>query len=374
MKQQEILKKISHILHELNEQFDYLHTAETHLNDLELELFAANAKFLTDHTEILRKVNLQSLNAVISLPEHAGSADQSFVNQTVPVIINEPVQPIEDVPLPQLSEKALAFDSYVPPKDEPQPSTPAFIKEPINDQIAVHEHTSDIIETQPEVNLEPATAQESFGFVRTEPDVSSNSHSFSISSSHTEEEKPPHVNLDQEITPEQTDTDIPASAAVETKAPKPELKPEPAHYFNQHTIAAEPVAAEPVITKPSTEPVIPPVPEQSKTETEQPLTLNQRLSAQLQQQAPAQSPAYNSPAVTDIKSAINLNDKMLFVKDLFNGYSLAYSEAVDLLNRCKNFDEADRFLRSNYVTKNNWASKPDTVDKFYMILHRRFTV
>jgi hypothetical protein len=373
MKQQEILKKISHILHELNEQFDYLHTAETHLNDLELELFAANAKFLTDHTEILRKVNLQSLNAVISLPEHAGSADQSFVNQTVPIILNEPVLPIEDAPLPQLSEKALAFDSYVSPEDEPQPSSPAFIKEPINDPIAVHEQTSNKVETQPEVNIETATAQETFGFVRTEPDVSSNSHSFSISSSHIEEAKPPHVNLDQETTPEQSVTDIPAPVAVETKAPEPELKPELANYFNQHTVAAEPVVT-PVIAKPSTEPVIPPVPEQSKTETEQPLTLNQRLSAQLQQQAPAQSPAYNSLAVTDIKSAINLNDKMLFVKDLFNGYSLAYSEAVDLLNRCKNFDEADRFLRSNYVTKNNWASKPDTVDKFYMILHRRFAV
>ncbi len=140
-----------------------------------------------------------------------------------------------------------------------------------------------------------------------------------------------------------------------------------------YDLPAEP-AATPVTPHINTEPVIPPIAEQPKAEPEQPLTLNQRLSAQLQQQQPAQSAGYNSPAaVTDIKSAINLNDKMLFVKDLFNGYSLAYSEAVELLNRCKNFDEADRFLRSNYVSKNNWAAKPDTVDKFYMILHRRFS-
>ncbi len=371
MKQQEILKKISHILHELNEQFDYLRSAETNLNDLELELFAANAKFLTDHTEILRKINLQSLNAVISLPEHTESNDQSLVNIPVSTLIEEPVQPIEETHLPPLSEKALAFDSYMPPDEEQQPSEPAFINEPVHEPIIVNEQPAETVETKPEINIEPAATQESFGFVRTTPDVSSNSHTFSISSSHSEEEKPPHVNLNEEIVPEQTAINFTTPVAVENK--ELEIQPDPVHSFTPHApVVTEPVA-EPVIAQSNTEPVIPPVPEQPKAEPEHPLTLNQRLSAQLQQQAPAQSSSYTAPAVTDIKSAINLNDKMLFVKDLFNGYSLAYSEAVELLNRCKSFDEADRFLRSNYVAKNNWAAKPDTVDKFYVILHRRFS-
>jgi len=374
MKQQEILKKISHILHELNEQFDYLQTTDNHLNDLELELFAANAKFLTDHTEILRKINQQSLNAVISLPEHAGSQESPFVNTAVPILIDEPVQPIEEAPLPPLSEKALAFDSYIPVEEEPQPSAPAFIKEPVNEAIILDEQPVETVESKPEINIEPAAEQESFGFVRTAPDVSSNTHSFSISSSHAEEEKPPHVNLNEEIILAQTASSTPTPVVAENKEPIPNFTPEPVHDFKPHKPVVNELVAAPVTMKVNTEPVIPPVPEQPKAEPEQPLTLNQRLSAQLQQQAPAQSQAYNSPSVTDIKSAINLNDKMLFVKDLFNGYSLAYSEAVDLLNRCKNFDEADRFLRSNYVAKNNWASKPDTVDKFYMILHRRFAV
>jgi hypothetical protein len=371
MKQQEILKKISHILHELNEQFDFLRAAETNLNDLELELFAANAKFLTDHTEILRKINQQSLNTVISLPEHTESYDQSSVNSPAPIVIDEPVQPIEEAPLPPMSEKALAFDSYVQPKEELQPSAPAFVKEPVHEPVIVDEQPIETVETKPEINIEPAAKQESFGFVRTEPDVSSNSHTFSIGSSHTEEEKPPHVNLNEEIIPAQTAMNFTTPTALENK--EPEVKPELVNDFTPNApIVTEPIA-EPVIAQLNTEPVIPPVSEQPKAEPEQPLTLNQRLSAQLQQQAPAQSPSYNAATVTDIKSAINLNDKMLFVKDLFNGYSLAYSEAVDLLNRCKSFDEADRFLRSNYVAKNNWAAKPDTVDKFYMILHRRFS-
>ena len=60
------------------------------------------------------------------------------------------------------------------------------------------------------------------------------------------------------------------------------------------------------------------------------------------------------------------------MKDLFNGYNLAYSEAIEILNRFSNFEEATRFLNTNYVAKNNWMSKPDTVEKFYAVLKRRY--
>ena len=76
--------------------------------------------------------------------------------------------------------------------------------------------------------------------------------------------------------------------------------------------------------------------------------------------------------ISDIKLAITLNDKLLYVKDLFNGYNLAYSEAVEILNRFNTFEEASRFLKTNYVTKNNWDSKPATVEKFYALLKRRY--
>lgn len=76
--------------------------------------------------------------------------------------------------------------------------------------------------------------------------------------------------------------------------------------------------------------------------------------------------------VTDLKIAISLNDKLLFIKDLFNGYSLAYSEALELLNRFDNYAEADAFLQTNYALKNGWTEKPQTVDKFYTLLRKKF--
>ena len=112
-----------------------------------------------------------------------------------------------------------------------------------------------------------------------------------------------------------------------------------------------------------------------------PLSLNERLSAQRKADSAAAVNPINPMSsvvrgdvdrITDIKSAISLNDKLLFIKDLFNGYSLAYSEAVELLNRYDDFTAADRFLQANYAQKNNWVEKPDTVEKLYAILRKRF--
>lgn len=76
--------------------------------------------------------------------------------------------------------------------------------------------------------------------------------------------------------------------------------------------------------------------------------------------------------IVDLKASISLNDKLLFIKDLFNGYSLAYSEAIELLKRFDNYAEADAFLQANYALKNGWAEKPQTVEKFYSLLRRKF--
>jgi hypothetical protein len=99
------------------------------------------------------------------------------------------------------------------------------------------------------------------------------------------------------------------------------------------------------------------------------VTINQKISGQLGQK---QGADLNVLPITDLKSAITLNDKLLYVKDLFNGYSLAYSEAIDILNRHTSFAEAENFLKSNYATKNNWDSKPETTAKFYALLKRKY--
>lgn len=104
-------------------------------------------------------------------------------------------------------------------------------------------------------------------------------------------------------------------------------------------------------------------------------SINDRMSVLLQSQDThsGNKRNTNSGRIHNIKTSVSLNDKLLFIKDLFNGYSLAYSEAIELLDRYESFEEADQFLMSNYAEKNNWDNKKDTVDKLYTILRKRFS-
>ncbi len=141
-------------------------------------------------------------------------------------------------------------------------------------------------------------------------------------------------------------------------APVPEVKvPEP---------VKEPIIPE-VVVPVRHEPEIKPVPQ-----VQAPVrTLNDIISGQKAQESVAGK--YTHQPVKDLKAIISLNDKLLFIKELFNGYSLAYSEAIEILNRFDSFEPADHFLKSNYAEKNNWSSKETTVEKLYEILHRRFS-
>jgi hypothetical protein len=416
MKQQEILKKIGNILKELQEQYEYLQAEEIHTNDLELELFAANAKFLTDHTEILRKINAQKANITLTLPEHTGNEPEPFANVVTEPEITIPHAPQEEMVLPSLVESAVSFipaetsktvneeeqyhsatDAAQDLKNGPVSSEAYYEVEPFTEkQNYVVFPPAPINDEVPEpiqhgVSLTSDVFGDNYDFTRHDPQVSNDQHSFSISSHSEEEPAPPHVDLSAYAEPEAAPV---AKTEAFTPEPAEEIQPLYTPYIEepvQNTYAEpvniapaepEPAAPEPVkdtqplFTHEAYQPTpaepayTPPAAETPKPEAEQPLTLNQRLSAQLHGNTPA---ANSQQPVTDIKTAISLNDKLLFVKDLFNGYGMAYGEAIELLNRCKSFDEADRFLKSNYVAKNNWADKPGTVDKFYAILHRRFT-
>jgi len=118
--------------------------------------------------------------------------------------------------------------------------------------------------------------------------------------------------------------------------------------------------------------------QQPSESSSRPMSINEIMANQMRSAAAplagqGTSNRNEQARITDLKSAVSLNDKLLFIKDLFNGYSLAYSEAIELLNRYDSLEEADEFLKSNYAVKNQWASRQETVDKLYAILKRRYS-
>ena len=184
---------------------------------------------------------------------------------------------------------------------------------------------------------------------------------------------------EEEVQEDQDEVDEFQIEEIEEPKAEPVVEEDQVKEVAEKTPLAKPEITEPVIHEVIIEEKtftleVPPAPviEQKKPEPVVPTTLNERISAQQDAQRTLSS-SFNQQPVSDLKSIISLNDKLLFIKDLFNGYSLAYSEAIELANRSGNFEVAENFLKTNYAVKNNWAAKQDTVDKFYEILNRRFT-
>ena len=73
--------------------------------------------------------------------------------------------------------------------------------------------------------------------------------------------------------------------------------------------------------------------------------------------------------IEDIWDGIGLNDRLLFLKELFNGDEIDFSETLDVLNEMTTLVEAVEYIRGRYPF---WDEESDEVYRFYMTVRRRF--
>jgi len=324
MKQKEVFNKIGGIIQELNDQYEYLKTVTEDLNDLELELFVSNAHFLTDHIEILRKLNLQD-SKIKNPPVEKPPAEKTPVEKTETAYEHKYFEPV--VQQMKLDNGTIEEKPVMPPF---KPVEIHFIK--IEDREE---------KPGPLVYMDP----EALTVTKEEPETIR--HELILDEDQNWDEEDENISHENETIIQEGKTDQP-------------VRPEAINYPDEKKEA--------VPVNHNWEPVTNTVPAEDEI-----LTINQKISSQLGDKVFARTDELNVKPISDIKLAITLNDKLLYVKDLFNGYNLAYSEAIEILNRFNTFDEAMRFLKTNYVIKNNWDSKPATTEKFYELLKRRYT-
>ncbi|HEX7366261.1 MAG TPA: hypothetical protein VF273_04150 [Pelobium sp.] len=357
MSRSQILKKIGNIIEELSEQQQYLATTNK-INLLELELFTANADFLIDHIEILKKLNdrhddvaADSAKFLKNEPEKlpkpqpdvAGKDSKNSEKETLETSKQEE----------QKSRFSFSFD------EEPTEMIFDFEKKlaveevfdrPLNDEERrlLEEKSSAAIEKPEEfivldVNENQKSAAEMPEANETEPFLMVRNEEQNVGAGKMEDpsETVPSENsfAENKILKDQT-------IASKTEAPK----------------ATTDTQLDSALT----------VGDLASTE-KRPLTLNEMLSAKLNQNT-TQNNQRQAKKLEDLKSAISINDKMVFIKELFNGYNLAYSEAIEIVNRFDNFEAADNFLQKNYALKNDWEGKQVTVKRFYEYLHKKFVM
>ncbi|MFW5707904.1 MAG: hypothetical protein ACOC12_08290, partial [Bacteroidota bacterium] len=77
--------------------------------------------------------------------------------------------------------------------------------------------------------------------------------------------------------------------------------------------------------------------------------------------------------VANIKEAIGINEKFLFINELFSGDLKAYNDAVQQLNNCSSIQEAFELL-NRYTEDFQWDGQrsAETIEKFANIVQRRY--
>lgn len=337
-----VFSKIGELLVEINDDYTALSGNDIEKSDNMLLLLEAKAKFLTAHIGVLQKLTAAATSqASVESPDTVEQvSEEEFDEQP---IYNE----IEDV---STEEK---------PKTESEVEKPTELNREEKTVIA-------------EVKGEQRPAED-------EPQITDKEQVSPKAEEPKKEEPKAEEPRKEEYKAEERENKVVEEKRPEPAAPKQE-QPQQDNAADRAT-TAEAVVQE-IIEEPKEIVLEQRAPVEEKEEKPvRPLTLNEILQQQRKAGAmaattsavlPSTSTEGDKGKIVDLKSSISLNDKLLFIKDLFNGYSLAYSEAIELLNRYTTFAEADAFLQTNYALKNNWADKPQTVEKLYAILRKKF--
>ena len=75
-------------------------------------------------------------------------------------------------------------------------------------------------------------------------------------------------------------------------------------------------------------------------------------------------------SLSSISAGIGLNDKFLFIRELFKSDSVLYNNTIKYLDTANSLEEALDFVKRNF----DWDEKNDTAQKFIHLIHRRHGV
>jgi|GEM_PF-1913611 len=149
----------------------------------------------------------------------------------------------------------------------------------------------------------------------------------------------------------------PASPPV---PPSPSLQiPQP----NSPSVAGPPQPAE------ATEPPLPPVLRQEQVEPPKPhftrIGKEESVDLEVKMEEPSR---YKPTPIKSLKEGLNLNDRYLFQRELFNNDKFRLDETIVALDRLGNIQEAVAYLKANF----KWV-KSEASERFVQLVKRRFS-
>ena len=98
------------------------------------------------------------------------------------------------------------------------------------------------------------------------------------------------------------------------------------------------------------------------------ISLNEKLKGDIKELA---SSLKHSP-VQDLKKAIGINDRYLFISELFRGDEAMYERSIKTIQNFSILAEAEYWIRRELKVKIGWVDGDPIVKQFDQLVRRRF--
>ncbi len=111
------------------------------------------------------------------------------------------------------------------------------------------------------------------------------------------------------------------------------------------------------------------VPELHETISNPPTSVNEKLK----QSKIDLGDAFTEVPIRDLKKAIGVNDRFLFINELFRGDEVMYERSIKTINGFSILPEAEYWIQRELKVKNGWNDADELVKQFYQLVKRRFS-
>jgi len=77
--------------------------------------------------------------------------------------------------------------------------------------------------------------------------------------------------------------------------------------------------------------------------------------------------------IKDLKKALGINDRFLFINELFRGDDIMYERSIKTINSFSIYPEAEYWIKRELKLKLGWDDKDEVVKQFDQLIRRRFS-
>ncbi len=100
---------------------------------------------------------------------------------------------------------------------------------------------------------------------------------------------------------------------------------------------------------------------------------NESLTDRLKQDRTEVVEVLKHEPIKDLRKAIGINDRFVFINDLFRGDEPMYERSIKTINSFHIFPEAEYWINRELIVKLGWDKDSELVRHFYQLVKRRFS-